>query len=173
MSKVNLTPEQAQFRQGVFAIVLGVLALAGCAWFLGESMENLRSAGWPRTAGTIESFRVVQQVKARSGVQYLVETRYSFTVGGVVHHGDRFNTRGNYLAGEGAASQVAGSYRAGGPCTVAYDPSNPDRCFLDTTITWHTWGKCVLGGIAGVGGLLLLYFGLRNTFWGRRKQTEP
>ncbi len=103
MSKVTLTPEQVQFRQGVVCIVLGVLALAGCAWLVGDSMENLRSGSWPRTQGTIESFRVVQQVKTRS-VQYRVETRYSFTVGGAVHHGDRFNTRGNYTARSAAST---------------------------------------------------------------------
>jgi hypothetical protein len=164
MSPPNLTPEQAEFRQSLVCIVFAVLALAGCGWLVWVSVENLRSGSWPRAQGTLESFQIMQEVKTRGGNQYLAETRYSFTVDGKGYHGDRFNTRGNYLAGEQEAATLKGKYHAGGSCSVAYDPSDPSQCFLDTSVTWHTWGKMVIGVVLGLVGLLFLYFGLKGVF---------
>src|SRR5262249_58423611 len=66
------------------------------------------------------------------------------------------------LAGEPAASEVARNYQPGGKCSVAYNPSDPTRCFLDTSLTWHTWGKLGIGAVAGIAGLVFLILGLKN-----------
>src|SRR5262245_2224958 len=93
------------------SFLLAIGALAACVWLTWASVENLRSSSWPRTEGTIESMRVLEKVGTRGGVQYTIEISYRFLVAGQVYHGDRFNTRGNYLAGEAGASEVSRNYR--------------------------------------------------------------
>jgi hypothetical protein len=148
---------------GILSLILGVLALAACAWLLGVSMENLRGANWPRTEGIVEHFRVMQEA-GQSGTQYTVDIRYAFTIAGAAYQGTRFNTRGNYLAGEEAAADVAKTYRAGGKCSVAFNPNDPNRSFLDTSLTYHTWGKLGIGLGAGVVGSAFLVFVLKDLF---------
>jgi hypothetical protein len=169
MSRGRSQPPDVQrgFQAAAPSLVLAVPALAACVWLLWVGVENLRSGSWPRAEGTVDSIRVFQKVGSRGGSQYAAEVRYTFTVEGTVYHGDRFNTRGDYLAGEGAAADVARTYRPGGPCEVSCDPSDPARCFLETGVTWHTWGKIVIGAVAGLVGLALLYHGLVVWFCGR------
>jgi hypothetical protein len=169
MSRGRSHPPEVQqgFRAAVPSLVPAVAALAACVWLLWIGAENLRSGSWPRAEGTVDSIRVVQKVGSRGGLQYAAEVRYTFSVDGEVYHGDRFNTRGDYLAGEEAAADVTRTYRPGGACTVAYDPSDPARCFLETGVTWHTWGKIAIGVVAGLVGLALLYRGCVVWFRGR------
>ena len=127
-------------------VVMGVVALGVCVWLISDSVEYIQSGSWPRANGTVESR---QMLKSRSGTQHLVKIRYNFTVDGAGYKGERFNTRGDYLSDEQVASVVASQYTPGRPCSVAYNPSNPARCFIETSITWHTWGKVVIGAVAG------------------------
>jgi Protein of unknown function (DUF3592) len=169
MSRGRSQPPDVQrgFKAAAPSLVLAVPALAACVWLLWVGLENLRSGSWPRAEGTVDSIRVYQKVGSRGGVQHTAEVRYTFTVDGAAYHGDRFNTRGDYLAGIEAADAVTRTYRPGGPCEVAYDPSDPARCFLDTGVTWHTWGKLAIGAAAGLAGLALLYHGFVGWFRGR------
>jgi hypothetical protein len=143
-------------------ILVAFAAFNVCAWLAWNSAENLQSGSWPRTDGDIESVRVFEERGSRGGVQHTIDIKYRFTVAGQVYTGDRFNTRNNYLAGEAGAIAVQQTHRPGGPCSVAYHPNDPARCFIDTSITWHTWFKLGLAVIVGAAGIVFLFFGVRD-----------
>ncbi len=146
------------FQQVLPLVLIGLAGLAACGWLGWVSAENLRSGTWPRANGRVDAVQVFKHDGNR-GIQYSVAIHYRFTVNGQVYRGDRFNTRGNYLAGEAGAAEVAKRYRPSGECSVAYNPSNPNRCFIDTSLTYHTWGKIVIAALAGSGGLASFLFG--------------
>jgi hypothetical protein len=161
-------PNPFALRQAILVLVVSLLAIGGGAWLLLASMENFLSAGWPRTEGVVESMQVMEKKGTKSGTQYLANVRYKFTLNGVLYQGDRFNTRGDYLASEQVATAVSKQYQQGGKCSVAYNPSNPERSILDTTLTYHTWGRAGIGAVLGVGGLVLLVLGIRDLMRARR-----
>ena len=155
------------FKAAAPSLVLAVPALAACVWLLWVGVENLRSGSWPRAEGTVDSIRVYQKVGSRGGMQYAAEVRYTFAVDGDgLPRRPLQHPRRTIWRGKRPRSDVARTYRPGGPCEVAYDPSDPARCFLDTGVTWHTWGKLVIGAAAGLAGLALLYHGFVVWFRG-------
>jgi hypothetical protein len=144
--------------------LVSLAALAGCVWLLSESIEILRCASWPRTEGVVDAVRISELVGTRGGVQHKIEISYHFVVDGQTYQGDRFNTRGNFLASEAGAREAGRNYRRGENCSIAYQPSDPAKCFVDTSLTWHTWVKFGLGIGLGIAALVFFVVGLVDVF---------
>jgi hypothetical protein len=147
---------------GVMLCLFGVALLGLAGWLFWESYFALRSGSWPQAEGRIQSSQVVEELRTRSGKQYRIQVRYTYTVDGKTYTGDRFNNRGNYLEGEQGARTAAAGYPPGARCKVSYNPSDPAESVIDSTVTWHTWGKLVLAVIALLLGPGALYLGWRE-----------
>jgi hypothetical protein len=158
-------PESAGRERGspVFRAVLfgllgaGLLAFGG--FLLWEAISALRSGSWPTVEGTVQTSRVLEEVRTRGGTQYRVELTYTYAVEGKVYTGDRFNNRNNYLAGEDRARAVARAYPPGAKVPVSYNPGDPAQAVLEPEVTWHTWGRLVIGVVLLLVGPWLLYLG--------------
>lgn len=162
----SVTHAQAQFRQGVAAILLGLMALsvAGGLYYW-KASEVLASANWPQAPGVVEACNVLKTMGTRSGLQFQVQIKYAYNVAGRVFRGDRYNTHNNYTNGEGEASGIVLRYRAGSKCTVAYDPTDPAHSYLDRTISWHTWTTVTISAIIGIAGSGFIALGLAKTIF--------
>ena len=173
----NVTHVRTQYRQGVAAIFLGLIAfsVAGGLYYW-KASEVMASANWPQAPGVVEACNVLKTLGTRSGLQFQVQIKYSYNVAGKTFHGDRYNTHNNYTNGEGEASNVGLRYRAGSKCTVAYNPTDPARSYLDTTISWHTWATVVISAIMGIAGTGFIVLGLAKMIFPHkfaRPKAEP
>jgi len=109
------------------------------------TVQGLRSLGFKSVQGTVVSTKLQ---RVGHGYQPIIE--YSYSVQGVNYRNNLFSYANNHGYTEERALAILDAYRAGTPCTVFYDPSNPQTSALSVAMDAAGIWIVILGMIIGL-----------------------
>jgi hypothetical protein len=100
--------------------------------------QAFASRRWPRTPGRVIAARLLNghEPRLRFLKQALVE--YEYRIGRDTHRGRTVRWT-DYIDGDVHAERAVATYPRGQRIEVAYDPRDPRRSVLETSVAWHAW----------------------------------
>lgn len=162
---------------GCFLGILGIPCLLFAPFFLWSAFS---SGEWDSTTGTVVSVGALlndtNETTGASGQRssggriftpieerpHAAVVRYSYTVNGESHSGDRYSLGGGSTALDASSREEAlargrEAYPEGSEITVYYNPERPSSAVLAPGLNWGSFVPAILGLLFGPPSLLLLY----------------
>lgn len=144
--------QPTRFKGMVAALAGGVLLVVGAVM----AIQSLRAVWFHSVQGTVISKKLHSIVTGAINLHKPV-IEYSYVVGGIPYRNDVFNLVDDDGTEDWARS-VLRDFRVGAPCTVYYDPSNPQTSALSTRpnsgAIWLMILSTLLGVVHLVGGIM-------------------
>jgi len=156
---------------GLYVLAVLLLVVGGFALFHGFGNRSLavESKTWPTAPGVIVTSRVVEELSQKSS-EWELRVTYSYTVAGTPYTGDVVRSGGfDYRNRKGAEAKLA-AYPVGTTVAVRYDPGSPGRAVLESGGGGEWWLIAGGGFVAGVAGIALLVFLVRDRAQGRARK---
>jgi len=137
----------------MWALVFLAAGVAVLIYGIGIIREARACARWPQVIGTV--IRAEAQVVGRekNRTTYAPNITYRYVVDGKSYESSRHTLVPRNTTSTQQLQAVLASFPVGGTVAVFYDPADPARCVLDTTVAGTEWAYAF-------GGVLLLGVGL-------------
>jgi branched-subunit amino acid ABC-type transport system permease component len=153
----------------VVAFFVGVICTA-LAVYLYSAEQRL--AKWSTTSATIQSIAIESEYQQRSGssnqhAYWVVNVRYVYTVDSVQRTSNRLSNSppqeslNIHAQPSQNLTQYLQRYAVGKQVNVQYDPSSPDKAFLEIK-TGHARLFRIIAAVALIAGILLLVLRTRQ-----------
>ncbi|MFP2926968.1 DUF3592 domain-containing protein [Pyxidicoccus sp. 3LG] len=108
-----------------FLLVWSLIVLLADGFILYGIMQGLRATTWPEAMGTI-THSSVSTSRGSKSTTYKLAVRYSYSVDGRLHEGDRHRFSGWSSSSSGAAEALVRRYPVGSSVTVFHAPDATD-----------------------------------------------
>ena len=164
-------------------LFVGLLAqgafIVWVAWGLTDDWRASQAArNWPTTEGRIISSSFSSCRNCEYGPLYDVDITFQYSVEGRTYTRERWTFGSDGYGSKKDADRIIQQYPAGTAANVTYDPSNPERGYLDTTFRFAFEDWIFFVGILLL-ELWLIYEGMRRAprlllwLWAGQRSRNP
>ena len=157
-SVTQMSPGMSFFFARIFPLPF-ILVGAATLFFGGRSLHRAKeSVAWPEANGQIMSSGVEYRRGDKGGGTYHAEIRYTFTVNGQTHSGNKIAFGDYGSSNPSHARGVVNRYPKDKSVSVRYMPTDPDVCILEPGIQGQAWALPGFGLLSLAVGTLMALF---------------